>query len=92
MKKIKAFLAAIASIFLLIITSFGLGRKRGREKAQAEFDKKRTEEKASASIAVADRLATASKGANDVQEAIKRMGDDAIDRELRERFTRPGGG
>lgn len=92
MNKIKAFLSAIASIFLLIITSFGLGRIRGREKAQAKYERKRSAEKVNASIAVAERLAMATKGANDVQEAVKRMGDDDVDRELRERFTRPGGG
>lgn len=91
MSKINAFLSAIASIFLLIITSFGLGRIRGREKAQAEYEMKRTEENAAASVAVAERRAEATKGANDVQEAVKHMGDDTVDRELRERFTRPGG-
>ena len=30
------------------------------------------------------------KGASDVQEDVKRMGDDDVDRELREGFTRPG--
>ena len=28
--------------------------------------------------------------ASDVQEDVKRMGDDDVDRELREKFTRPG--
>jgi hypothetical protein len=32
------------------------------------------------------------KRASDVQQTVSHMGDDDVDRELRERFTRPGGG
>ncbi|EPK7771266.1 hypothetical protein QFL30_003599 [Klebsiella oxytoca] len=88
MSKIKAFLSAIASIFLLIITSFGLGRIRGREKAQAEFDKKRTEENAAASIAAAERKEETTREASDVQQTVSHMSIDDVDRELREKFTR----
>ncbi|HCM5281095.1 TPA: hypothetical protein N3N77_005640, partial [Klebsiella pneumoniae] len=50
----------------------------------------RTEENAAATVAAAERKAEVVKEASDVQEDVKRMGDDDVDRELRERFTRPG--
>ncbi|HBZ7888975.1 TPA: hypothetical protein MM061_005173, partial [Klebsiella pneumoniae] len=43
-----------------------------------------------ATVAAAERRAEVTKGASDVQEDVKRMGDDDVDRELREHFTRPG--
>lgn len=88
MNKVKAFLTAITSAFLLIITSFGSGRICGREKAQAEFDKKRTEENAAARITAAERKEEATREASDVQQTVSHMSIDDVDRELREKFTR----
>ncbi|PLM98266.1 hypothetical protein CWN07_25140, partial [Klebsiella quasipneumoniae] len=59
-------------------------------KAEAKADQQRTEEEAAATVAAAERKAEVVKGASDVQEDVKRMGDDDVDRELREHFTRPG--
>ncbi|MBX4563811.1 hypothetical protein CF042_31885, partial [Klebsiella pneumoniae] len=63
---------------------------RGTSKAEAKADQQRTEEEAAATVAAAERKAEVVKGASDVQEDVKRMGDDDVDRELREHFTRPG--
>ncbi|EOE1334845.1 hypothetical protein AB8R44_10220 [Klebsiella pneumoniae subsp. ozaenae] len=75
-----------------IAGAFGIGHARGTSKAKAKADKQRTEENAAAAVAAAERRAEVTKGVSDVQEDVKRMGDDDVDRELRERFTRPGGG
>lgn len=73
-----------------IAGAFGIGHVRGTSKAEAKAVQQRTEENAAASIAAAERKAEATKGVNDVEESVKRMGDDDVDRELREHFTRPG--
>lgn len=72
-----------------IAGAFGIGHARGTSKAEAKAQQQHTEEKAAATIAAAERKAEVVKGASDVQEDVKRMGDDYVDRELRERFTRP---
>ena len=82
----------LATVLLAIVAgAFGLGHARGASKAEAKAEQHRTEEKAAATVAAAERRADATKGASDVQEDVKHMGDDDVDRELRERFTRPGG-
>jgi len=87
------FISGLVVVLLgLIAGAFGLGHARGTNKAKAKADQQRTEENAAATVAAAARRADATKGASDVQENVKRMGDDAVDRELREKFTRPGGG
>lgn len=73
-----------------IAGAFGIGHARGASKAKAKADQQRTEENAAATVAAAERRAEVTKGASDVQEDVKRMGDDDVDRELREKFTRPG--
>ncbi|HBS7607862.1 TPA: hypothetical protein MAR57_000524 [Klebsiella pneumoniae] len=73
-----------------IAGAFGIGHARGTSKAEAKADLQRTEENAAATVAAAERRAEVTKGASDVQEYVKRMGDDDVDRELREKFTRPG--
>ncbi|MGU3379654.1 hypothetical protein ACLBW7_10075 [Klebsiella grimontii] len=87
------FISGLVVVLLgLIAGAFGLGHARGTSKAEAKAEQPRTEENAAATVAAAERRADATKGASDVQEDVKRMGDDDVDRELRERFTRPGGG
>lgn len=73
-----------------IAGAFGIGHARGTSKAEAKAEQQRTEDKATATVASAERRAEVTKGASDVQEDVKRMGDDDVDRELREHFTRPG--
>lgn len=74
----------------LIAGAFGLGHARGTSKAEAKAEQQRTEENAAATVAAAERRADVTKGASDVEESVKRMGDDDVDRELREKFTRSG--
>ncbi|TYX06190.1 hypothetical protein FCG86_021220 [Klebsiella pneumoniae] len=74
----------------LIAGAFGLGHARGTSKAEAKADQQRTEEKAAATVAAAERKAEVVKGASDVQQSVSHMPDDDVDRELREKFTRPG--
>lgn len=86
----------IAGLVVVILGAmagaFGIGHSRGTSKAEAKAEQQRTEENAAVTVAAAERRAEVTKGASDVQEDVKRMGDDDVDRELRERFTRPGGG
>ncbi|HDX8605658.1 hypothetical protein [Klebsiella sp. CN_Kp113] len=87
------FISGLVVVLLgLIVGAFGIGHARGTSKAESKAEQQRTEEKAAASVAAAERKAEATKGASDVEESVKRMGDDNVDRELRENFTRPGGG
>jgi len=82
----------LATVLLAIVAgAFGLGYSRGTSKAEAKAEQQRTEENAAATVAAAERRADATKGASDVEESVKRMPDDDVDRELRENFTRPGG-
>ncbi|EMJ4790254.1 MULTISPECIES: hypothetical protein [Klebsiella] len=75
-----------------IAGAFGIGHARGTSKAEEKAEQQRIEEKATATVAAAERRADAMKGASDVQQTVSHMPDDDVDRELRERFTRPGGG
>ncbi|ENU0191492.1 hypothetical protein ACFXNR_002946 [Klebsiella oxytoca] len=85
------FISGLVVVLLgLIAGAFGLGHARGTNKAEAKADQQRTEENAAATVAAAERRANATKGASDVEESVKRMGDDDVDRELREKFTRSG--
>lgn len=83
---------AVVVIIGAIAAAFGIGHARGTSKAESKAEQLRTEENAAATVVAAERRAEVTKGASDVQEDVKRMGDDDVDRELRERFTRPGGG
>ncbi|HBT4612196.1 hypothetical protein VBS42_17270 [Klebsiella pneumoniae] len=87
---IEAIAGLVVVILSAIAGAFGIGHSRGTSKAKAKADQQRTEENAAATIAAAERKAEVVKGASDVQEDVKRMGDDDVDRELREGFTRPG--
>ncbi|HIA3590618.1 hypothetical protein SL914_23215 [Klebsiella pneumoniae] len=89
---IETIIGLAAAVIAAIAGAFGLGHARGTNKAEAKADQQRTEENAAATVAAAERRADATKGASDVEESVKRIGDDDVDRELREKFTRPGGG
>lgn len=90
MTKLKAILAAIGTVALLILGAFGLGRMRGREKAEAKADKQRTDDNAAATKAAAERRVEVTKEASNVQQTVSRMHDDDVDRELRGNWTRKG--
>ncbi|TYE03155.1 hypothetical protein DJ518_07995 [Klebsiella pneumoniae] len=87
---IEAIAGLVVVILSAIAGAFGIGHARGTSKAEAKAEQQRTEENAAATVAAAERRAEVTKGACDVQEDVKRMGDDDVDRELREKFTRPG--
>lgn len=87
---IEAIAGLVVVILSAIAGAFGIGHARGTSKAEAKAGQQRTEENAAATVAAAERRAEVTKGASDVQEDVKRMGDDDVDRELRQRFTRPG--
>ncbi len=89
---IEMIIGLVTALLAIIAGAFGIGHARGTSKAKTKADKQRTEENAAAAVAAAERRAEVTKGVSDVQEDVKRMGDDDVDRELRERFTRPGGG
>lgn len=86
-------IAGLAVLILgAIAGAFGIGHARGTSKAEAKAEQQRTEENAAATVAAAERRAEVTKGASDVQQTVSHMPDDDVDRELRERFSRPGGG
>ncbi|UQS53413.1 hypothetical protein M5D84_17375 [Klebsiella pneumoniae] len=87
---IEAIAGLVVVILSVIAGAFGIGHSRGTSKAEAKAEQQRTEENAAATVAAAERRAEVTKGASDVQEDVKRMGDDDVDRDLREHFTRPG--
>lgn len=90
MTKLKAILAFIGTVALLILAAFGLGSMRGREKAEAKADKQRTDDNAAATQAAAERRVEVTKEASNVQQTVSHMPDDDVDRELRENWTRKG--
>ena len=69
-----------------------MGHIRGTSKAEAKAEQQRTEEKAAATEAVAERRVETTKEASNVQQTVNRMPDDDVDRELRDTWKRPGGG
>ena len=73
-----------------IAGAFGIGHACGTSKAEVKAELQRIEENAAATVAAAQRKAEVVKGASDVQQTVSHMPDDYVDRELREKFTRPG--
>ncbi|WP_163293670.1 hypothetical protein [Enterobacter hormaechei] len=88
----ETIIGIVAAVIAAIAGAFGLGHIRGTSKAEAKADQQRTEDNAAATVAVAERRVEATKEAIDVQQTVNHMPDDDVDRELRENFTRPGGG
>lgn len=92
MSIVEIIIGVIGAICVAAASGFGLGHIRGTSKAEAKADKQRTEEKAAATEAVAERRVEATKEASNVQQTVNRMPDDDVDRELRDTWKRPGGG
>ncbi len=84
---IEMIIGLATALLAVIAGAFGIGHARGTSKAEAKADQQRTEENAAAA---AERKAEVTKEASDVQQTVSHMPDDDVDRELRERFTRPG--
>ena len=78
-----AVLAAIAG-------AFGLGKSRGTNIAETKANQQRTEERAAATEAVAERRVEVTIEASNVQQTVNHMSGDDVDRELRNNWTRPG--
>ena len=91
MTRLKAILAGIGLAIMLVLAAFGLGGMRGREKAEAEAEKKRTDESAATTKAAAERRVEVTKEASNVQRTVNHMPSDDVDRELRDSWKRPGG-
>lgn len=88
---IEMIIGLATALLAIVAGAFGLGHARGTNKAEAKADQQRTEENAAATVAAAERKEEATREASDVQQTVSHMPDDDVDRELRERFTRPGG-
>lgn len=78
----------IMAVLMAIAAAFGLGHVRGTSKADEKAEKQRIEESAAAAVAVAERRLEVTKGASDVEQIVKHLPDDDVDRELRQNFTR----
>ncbi len=92
MSIVEIIIGVIGAICVAAAGGFGLGHIRGTSKAEAKADQQRTEENAAAKVAVAERQAEVTIEASNVQQKVNHMPGDDVDRELRENFTRPGGG
>lgn len=92
MSIVEIIIGVIGAICVAAAGGFGLGHIRGTSKAEAKADQQRTEENAAATVAVAERKAEVTKEASNAQQTVNHMPDDDVDRELRENFSRPGGG
>ncbi|MCY3512498.1 hypothetical protein [Klebsiella michiganensis] len=89
---IEMIIGLATALLAVIAGAFGLGHSRGTSKAEAKADQQRTEENATATVAVAERKEEATREASNVQQTVSHMPDDDVDRELREHFTRSSGG
>ena len=87
---IEMIIGLATALLAVIAGAFGLGHSRGTSKAESKAEQLRTKEIAAATVAAAERKAEVMKGASDVQQTVSHMPDDDVDRELREKFTRPG--
>ncbi|EOX8977345.1 hypothetical protein AABV78_000602 [Enterobacter hormaechei] len=87
---IETIIGLAALVISTIAGAFGLGHIRGTSKAEAKADRQRTEEKAAATEAVAERRIEATKEASNVQQTVNHMPGDDVDRELRDNWTRKG--
>ena len=84
----ETILGIVIAVLAAIAGAFGLGKSRGTNIAETKANQQRTEERAAATEAVAERRVETTKGARDVQQTVNHLPDDDFDRELREKFTR----
>ncbi|HAT3612934.1 hypothetical protein I4540_27585 [Klebsiella michiganensis] len=89
---IEMIIGLATALLAIVAGAFGLGHARGTNKAEAKADQQRAEENAAATVAAAEHKADVIQEASNVQQTVSHMPDDDVDRELRENFTRPGGG
>ncbi|EDW4700909.1 hypothetical protein AU987_000357 [Salmonella enterica subsp. enterica] len=89
---LEMIIGLVVAVMAAIAGAFGLGKSRGTSIAETKADQQRTEERAAATEAVAERRVETTKGARDVHQTVNHMPDDDVDRELRDTWKRPGGG
>ncbi|AUT97512.1 hypothetical protein MC47_020395 [Citrobacter freundii] len=87
---LEMIIGMVVAVLAAIAGAFGLGKSRGNNIAETKADKQRTEERAAATEAVAERRVETTKGARDVQQTVNHLPDDDVDRELRDSWKRPG--
>ena len=87
---IEMIIGLATALLAIVAGAFGLGHARGTNKAEAKAEQQRTEDNAAASVAAAERKEKATREVSNVQQTVSHMPDDDVDRELREKFTRPG--
>lgn len=87
---IEMIIGLVAAVLTAVAGAFGLGKSRGTTIAETKAEKQRTEERAMATEAVAERRVETTKGARDVQQTVNHLPDDDVDRELRAYWTRKG--
>lgn len=83
-------LGIVIAVLAAVAGAFGLGKSRGTSIAETKANQQRTDERAAATEAVAERRVETTKGARDVQQTVSHLPDDDVDRELRENWTRKG--
>ncbi|HFZ2328300.1 TPA: hypothetical protein ACIJ1F_000865 [Citrobacter freundii] len=88
---LEMIIGLVVTALAAIAGAFGLGKSRGTSIAETKADQQRTEEKAAATQAVAERRVETTKEASNVQQTVNHMPDDDVDRELRGTWKRPGG-
>ena len=88
MSIVEIIIGVIGAIMVAAAGGFGVGHLRGTNKAEAKAEQQRTEERAAATEAIAERRVETTKGAWDVQQTVNHLPDDDVDRGLREKFTR----
>lgn len=89
---LEMIIGLVVAVLAAIAGAFGLGKSRGTNIAETKSNQQRTEERAAATEAVAERRVEATKGAWDVQQTVSHLPDDDVDRELHDTWKRPGGG
>lgn len=89
---LEMIIGLIVAALAVIAGAFGLGKSRGVSIAETKADQQRTEERAAATEAVAERRVETTKEASNVQQTVNHMSGDDVDRELRDTWKRPGGG
>lgn len=87
---LEMIIGMFVAVLAVIAGAFGLGKSRGTNIAETKANKQRTEERAAATEAVAERRVETTKGARDVQQTVNHLPDDDVDRELRDSWKRPG--
>ena len=88
MGMVELIIGAICAVLAAAVGGFGVGHIRGASKAEAKAEQQRTEETAAAKVAAADRQVEVTKEANNVQQTVNHLPDDAVDNELRANWRR----